>query len=131
MRNSKQTLLLIILSVVFCSVVSQLTASDKAVRSSGQMLDFMTLTGFIGDFIAVVDGRMFSRMEGKFNLPFPADSLMLTSNMDSIAETLNAMYQKNGASFTLRRVSYNAQYRSCQYLQFWKSFYLGISRTFC
>jgi hypothetical protein len=88
------------------------------------MQEFITLTSFKGDYTVANDGRIFSQLNGKFNLPVAIDSIALCKNTDLIASQLEAIYKQNGANYTLKRTSYRHASHSCQYIQYWKNYYL-------
>jgi hypothetical protein len=122
MKNSKIIMLLLIL--LFSAVCSLFSLESESPNTSSLLREFISKTGFTGDTSPVLDGRIFSKISGKFSLPEPRDSITLCSNTDFIANTLNAIYLKNGASYTLKRVSYRRDSQSCQYIQYWKNFCL-------
>lgn len=124
MKKYRIALLFIILLILLCGVTTLLLSSEKTTGSLPSMQEFISRTGFTGDYTAVNDGRIASALAGKFTLPIPRDSIALQANMDKIADAFYAVYQKQGAGFKLKRISYNDTYKSSQYIQYWKSFYL-------
>ncbi len=122
----KYRIVLLVLECILVSFVVVLTtcdSSNSAVQTP-QSKEFIKSSGFKGDYTSADDGRLFTKLSGTFNLPMPKDSLALQANMDKIAHDLSAIYQKQGANYTLKRISYDNKYKSCQYIQFWDNFYL-------
>lgn len=122
----KQRLVAVLCISILISLIGVLSAKDKSVpiKQTSLSADFIGKSGFDGDYTLASDGRILSQLNGKFKLPVPRDSMAIKANMDKIADDFNAVYQKYGASFILKRISYDDKYKSCQYIQYWKNFYL-------
>ncbi len=119
-------LLLICVILCFCcQLLAKPTDSADANNVSSVLFSqFCTQTGFKGDYVPAEDGRIFTKLSGTFNLPVPRDSVALHASMGKIANDLNVIYQKQGANFTLKPINYDDKSKSCQYIQYWKRFYL-------
>jgi len=103
-----------------------LSAGNQPVIANTSPLyrDFCAKTGFIGECTITTDGRIFSKLTGKFAFPVPKDSLDVLKNAEQIKNALLSIYQKNGSKFNLRMIAYDKAVNSCQYIQYWKRFSL-------
>ena len=97
---------------------------NSLIQTNPLFKQFIKQTGFKGEFTLVNDGRIFTKLHGTFRLPEPKDSLILQSNTDKIANALMSVYKEQGANYTLKRMNYDGSTHACQYIQYWKSFYL-------
>ncbi|MFO7659790.1 MAG: hypothetical protein R6V77_02655, partial [Candidatus Cloacimonadaceae bacterium] len=118
----KKRILWLFFLLVFI-IIPLVSIEYKILEFSPQMQEFIDKIGS-GEYTLSEDSRLFSKINCKFDLPVPQDSIALCNNTDFIAGQLEAIYKHFGASYSLKRVSFNKYSQSCQYLQFWKNFYL-------
>lgn len=101
-----QRLIPLILCCIFILSACPLNSKSND-RTSLLYKEFCNKTGFIGDCSFTAEGRIFSELNGKFNLPLPNDSLDVMKNADSIKNVLFSIYQSQGSKFNLRLIDFS------------------------
>ncbi len=122
-RLIKLLLLCLLLSQLYLLSAKSASTPDAA-QAPAIFKQFCTDTGFKGNYTLTNDGRIFTELNGTFDLPVPKDSIDLCLNMDTIAQALNIQYHQKGAEFILKRADYRNSTYSCQYVQYWQRFHL-------
>ncbi len=122
----KQGLKALLLISILIGLTGVLYAQDTSIsaKQASQLADFITRSGFKGDYTPADDGRIFTKLKGTFNLSVPNDSLTLRQNADKIVTELYNIYKSNGANYSLKCNSYTDSTQTCQYVQYWNQFFL-------